>query len=141
MKSETKHTRWMVVDDSHEILLLMRMLLREIHDAVDFFASPQLALGKLAASPGDYELVITDFEMPGMDGMELCRQARKLTPGLKIILATGSGFFTEPAAEHAGFCGLLNKPFNLSTFLETLGRAGIETGRCRLSAISHLNQN
>lgn len=139
MKSETKHTRWMVVDDNHEILMLMRMLLWEIHDAVDFFASPQLALGKLASSPGDYELVITDFEMPEMDGVELCRQARTLIPSLKIILATGSGFFTEPAAAHAGFCGLLNKPFNLPAFFEALGRAGIETSRCRASTISHLN--
>ena len=45
---------------------------------------------------------------------------RALKPGQKIFLATGSGFFTEAAARHAGFSALLNKPFPFSLLKQAL---------------------
>ena len=118
--------RWMVVDDNPDMLALMQMLLAQIHAGpVDGFSSPQAALAAFAGTRDGYELVITDYEMPGMDGIELCRRLLGVVRDLKIFLATGSGFFTEAAAAHAGFHGLLNKPFQFEELRAMLAGAGI----------------
>ncbi len=118
--------RWMVVDDNPDMLALMQMLLEQIHDGpVDGFSSPAAALAAFAGAPDAYELVVTDYEMPGMDGIELCRRLLGVVRDLKIFLATGSGFFTEAAAAHAGFHGLLNKPFQFEELRAMLAGAGI----------------
>jgi CheY-like chemotaxis protein len=123
--TETKH--WMLVDDNADVLALTAELAGYLTDAhLECFHSPQAALAAFADAPEKYALVITDFEMPGMDGVELCRRLRAIAPAQKVVLATGSGFFTEAAARHAGFCGLLNKPFPMETLRATLAEAGLE---------------
>ena len=111
----TENTRWMIVDDDEQILLLLAAVIQRMTQAeVESYNSPQAALAAFRAAPGKYELVITDFDMPEMDGVELCRRIRAIAPGQEIFLATGSGFFTEEAAYQAGFAALLNKPFPVS---------------------------
>lgn len=123
--TETSH--WMLVDDNSEILSLLAALAGSLTDAeVECFNSPQSALSAFAAAPEKYAVVITDYEMPGMDGVELCRRMLAISPAQKIFLATGSGFFTEAAARHAGFSGLLNKPFPLEALRAALAGAGVE---------------
>src|SRR5271170_5994387 len=118
-------TRWMIVDDNDEILSLMREITAQFSDTeIVCFNSPQDALAAFEAAPENFELVITDFEMPGMNGVELCRRLRAISPSAKILLATGSGMFSEEAAANEGFCGLLHKPFPfavLQNILESLG--------------------
>jgi CheY-like chemotaxis protein len=119
--------RWMVVDDNRDLLAMMSTTLAQLHGRpVECFDSPQAALNAFAAAPSEYEMVLTDYEMPGLDGIALCQRLRALAPALKVFLATGSGFFTEAAARHAGFQALLNKPFPLSALRETLAAAGLE---------------
>ena len=125
--TENKH--WMLVDDNAELLSLLAALAGNLTDAeVECFNSPQDALAAFAAAPEKYNVVITDYEMPGMDGVELCRRMLTISPAQKIFLATGSGFFTEAAARHAGFSGLLNKPFPVKKLHEALVQAGVEMG-------------
>jgi CheY-like chemotaxis protein len=108
-------TRWMLVDDNEDILLMLSAVLANLTNAeIECYNTPQSALAAFIRSPESYGLVITDFEMPDMDGVALCRRLLALNPSQKVILATGSGFFTEAAARHAGFSALLNKPFPLA---------------------------
>lgn len=114
-------TRWMIVDDNEDILRMMSAVLENFTSAeIECYNSPQSALAAFIRSPDSYELVITDFEMPGMDGVELCRRLHTISPAQKIFLATGNGFFTEAAARHAGFSALLNKPFPLTALKAAL---------------------
>lgn len=123
----TENQRWMLVDDNADILLMMAAAVGNLTGAeVESYRSPSAALAAFTAAPGKYELVITDFEMPGLDGVELCRRLRAISPAQKIILATGSGFLTEQAARHAGFSALLNKPFPLAALREALMAAGLK---------------
>jgi CheY-like chemotaxis protein len=125
----TENRRWMLVDDSEQILCLMANLAGRMTSAViECYNSPQSALAAFAAAPGKYELVITDLDMPEMDGVKLCRQMREISLMLNIFLATGSDFFSEAAAAHAGFSGLLKKPFPADRLHETLAEAGVEVG-------------
>ena len=117
----------MLVDDSPDILRMMKAMLKKVTGAViDIFDSPRAALAAFISAPEKYALVITDFEMPEMDGVELCRRMRERVPSQKIFLATGSGFFTEAVARHAGFSALLNKPFPLATLRKAVISEGVE---------------
>ena len=125
--AQTGSKHWMLVDDNADVLSLVTALAGNLTDAkMECFNSPSAALAAFADAPEKYELVITDYEMPEMDGVELCRRLREISPAQKIILATGSGFFTAASARHAGFSGLLNKPFPLAALRETLAGAGVE---------------
>lgn len=125
----------MIVDDNEDILMLMREMLEELRGAeVECYASPLDALAAVMADPEQFELVITDFEMPLMNGLELSRRMLASAPDLKIFLATGSGFFREEFAKRAGFSGLLNKPFPLNRLRATLSKAGVEANMTSLTA-------
>jgi CheY-like chemotaxis protein len=121
-----ENRRWMLVDDHPETLTMLSALVENFTTAtIECHDSPQSALAAFAAAPDSYELMITDFEMPGMDGVELCRRLRALSLEQKVFLATGSGFFSEVAACHRGFSALLNKPFPLVVLQEKLAAAGL----------------
>ncbi len=131
----TENSRWMIVDDDQKILALLAAVLKNLTRAeVECHASPASALAAFAARPGKYELIITDFDMPGMDGVELCRRVHDIAPGQEIFLATGSGVFTEDAACQAGFGALLNKPFPVSALQAALNGAGLATQAISLAA-------
>ncbi len=123
-------TRWMVVDDNKDLLLMMQMIIEHIcGHAVECFDSPKAALNAFNSAPEAYKVVITDFEMPGMNGLEFCRRVRAAAHDVKVLLATGSGFFTEAEAAEAGFIGLLNKPFRPKQLSAILENAGIITAQ------------
>jgi CheY-like chemotaxis protein len=128
MNLETlKNHRWMLIDDDAEVLAMLQLLLENLTDAViECHSSPRSAYAAFSKAPADYELVLTDFEMPGMNGLELSRWLRAVSPTQKIILMTGSGRFTEATADRAGFNALLTKPIALEALKRALARAGVK---------------
>jgi CheY-like chemotaxis protein len=119
-------TCWMVVDDNRDVLDALGSLLEAVGGVtVERFQSGVEALRAFAAAPGDYEFVVTDLEMPGMSGIELCRSLRALAPRLKILLATGSGIITGREARERGFCGVLPKPFPVEALKQAVAIAGL----------------
>src|SRR5882672_594822 len=90
--------RWMIVDDNEDVLSVMREIMARFSDAeVVCFNSPQTALAAFQAAPENYQLVVTDFEMPEMNGVELRRCIHAISPAVKILLATGSSAMNEEA--------------------------------------------
>jgi CheY-like chemotaxis protein len=113
--------QWMLVDDNQETLCVLRqMLLKAGISQVVCFDSSRNALAAFEAAPESYEMVITDFQMPGIDGIELSRHMFQLSPRIKILLVTGSNSITNETAGRAGFCGLLPKPFPLTALQAAL---------------------
>lgn len=116
---------WMVVDDNEEMREFIAGLLELFGVArVERFASAQEALDAFRAQPRRFEFVITDLEMPGMNGIELCRRLRAISPELKVVLASGNHAANAPGARRSGFFGFLGKPFParaISQLLETAG--------------------
>ena len=120
--------RWMLVDDTEDILLMLSALLEHLTGATfECHSSPESALNAFAAAPDAYELVFTDYDMPGMNGTELCRRMLALSPNQKIVLTTGSGYFSEFAARAAGFSAMLGKPYPISALQAVLAAVGFNS--------------
>lgn len=120
-----KATRWMVVDNDKEALETVASLLGTLTTAeICPFHTAQHALDAFVAAPETYGLVVTDFKMPGMNGVDLRRHLHALEPSLKVFLITGGGTFSEETARRNGFCGLLRKPFSLNALRQALEIAG-----------------
>jgi CheY-like chemotaxis protein len=104
--------RWLVADDDPGVLALTSAILTRLTGVrPERFANGAEALAAVQAAPESVEVVITDLDMPRMTGAELCRKLRRLSPSVRVILATGSGFLSQSAAAGLGFCALLKKPF------------------------------
>ena len=82
--------RILVVDDEEAILAITRAALQNYGYHVVTAGSGPEAITRLAQDAGGIHLVISDFAMPVMDGGATVAALRKIRPGLKVILASGS---------------------------------------------------
>jgi CheY-like chemotaxis protein len=98
---------------------------------VECFTSPSAALAAFAAAPERYPLVITDFEMPRMNGLELAQAIRALSPTVKILMATGSVELTEERVLRHGLTGMVRKPFPPATLESAIEKTGVSSRRRR----------
>lgn len=83
-----RHLRILMVDDDALIAMSSVDMLEDLGHEVVEASSGKQALEILAAER-TFDLLVTDFSMPGMNGAELSRRARELIPGLPILIATG----------------------------------------------------
>lgn len=80
--------------------------------------------------PGDFDLVITDVRLPGMDGVEVLAHLKKRAPGIKSIVLTGFASDDVPfRAVKLGVDDYLIKPFSLRYFLTSVNRVLDTEGR------------
>jgi DNA-binding NtrC family response regulator len=76
-----------VVDDEQDIMSLFSDALSEIEDASVFgFIDSTLALEHFKLHQSDYSLIISDYRMPTMDGIELLKKVKAVNPSVKTIL-------------------------------------------------------
>jgi CheY-like chemotaxis protein len=78
----------LVVDDDREILSVIERMFGHFKVKVDCVMSATEALDLLKTK--HYTTMITDLDMPDMDGLELAGKARELFPALNVILFTGN---------------------------------------------------
>jgi excisionase family DNA binding protein len=112
----------LVVDDEEAIRNLVASTLSTADYEVDTAPDGPSAVDRLKNT--DYDLLITDLKMPGMDGLSVIREARRKSAEMPIIIITG--FSTEASAIEAinlGVCGYLTKPFRLPRVLAVAARA------------------
>jgi CheY-like chemotaxis protein len=78
----------LLVDDNDDVREITALLLRDTGYSVIEASSGIAALAALDANPA-IELLIVDFSMPGMSGLELLERARAKRPEIKAVLITG----------------------------------------------------
>jgi len=103
----------LTVDDSASIRLTTRVTLSNAGYAVTEAVDGLDGLNKL--KEGEYDLVVTDLNMPNMDGLTVIRELRKLPAhtGVPVIfLTTESDGELKAQAKAAGATGWLTKPFD-----------------------------
>ncbi|MBC8162620.1 MAG: response regulator [Roseiflexaceae bacterium] len=109
-RSSSAEPTVLIVEDDPATRRLYKFLLSNGGYAVTEADDGVVALEKLAQHP--YELVITDMNMPRMDGMELIRVIRRDYPNTYVIMVTAFGTpDTEKQALRIGANDYLAKPF------------------------------
>ena len=114
--------RVLVVDDEASIRDLLSKTLALADYDVDVAPDGRAALERLRLF--GYDLLITDLKMPGMDGLSVIHEARRLNADLPVIIITG--FSTESSAIEAanlGVAGYLTKPFKVPKVLAVSAKA------------------
>jgi excisionase family DNA binding protein len=114
--------RVLVVDDEASIRDLLSKTLALAEYDVDLAPDGRSALDRLRVIP--YDLLITDLKMPGVDGLAVIREARRLKTDLPVLIITG--YSTEASAIEAvnlGVSGYLTKPFRVPRVLAAAAKA------------------
>ena len=114
--------RVLVVDDEASIRELLSKTLALAEYEVDTAADASAALDRVRGVA--YDLLIADLKMPGMDGLTLIRQVKRMRSDLPVIIITG--FSTESSAIEAvnlGVAGYLTKPFRVPQVLAAAAKA------------------
>jgi excisionase family DNA binding protein len=120
--ASTPRPRILVVDDEASIRDLLAKTLALAEYEVDVASDGRAAIDRLRMYP--YDLLIADLKMPGIDGLTLIREGKRLKPELPVIIITG--FSTESSAIEAvnlGVAGYLTKPFRVPQVLAAAAKA------------------
>ncbi|ACJ00120.1 ATP-binding protein [Rhodospirillum centenum] len=115
--------RVLLVEDEALVRLSTVALLRDLGYRVEDCASAEAALERLAGSPdgnGEFDLLLTDIGLPGMDGRTLASRAAELRPGMAVVLMTG---YDRTGSDGGGRWAHLDKPFAPQHLAETVARA------------------
>jgi len=106
-----------VVDDEPMLLEMAVMILEPLHFRVRTFRDPQTALAEFSAANPRPALIVTDYAMHSMSGMDLIRECRRIHPKQKIILLSGTvdeSIYTKAEVKPDRF---LAKPYQVSDFV------------------------
>lgn len=68
-----------------------RPLVRSSEKAIDFYGHPAALIDRIQKDPGAYDMVITAYQLPTMNGIELCEIIRRLNPGVRLVLMAKQG--------------------------------------------------
>lgn len=115
--------RILIVDDDLTLLQVLPETLRlRMGDVVvDTCDSSQAALERIVST--EYEAVVCDIKMPGMDGLALLAKIRVLRPNLPTLLITGHDEYQALEALRGGAYDFIQKPIDRDYFVASLTRA------------------
>jgi two-component system, cell cycle sensor histidine kinase and response regulator CckA len=111
--------RVMLVDDEHMLVRLGTRVMERLGHEVAGFTDPQEAMASLDADPDRYDLVVTDYSMPSLSGLELAQMVAEKAPRVPVILVTGYGDVGGEGMP-ASIKKLLPKPFTMDQLREIL---------------------
>jgi two-component system response regulator HydG len=114
--------RALIVDDERAECEMFADALRQAGFEAAWDTSPLAALERLESEP--FDVVVTDLNMPGLSGSELCGKVKELKPHLPVVVVTAFGSIDAAvAAMRAGAYDFVTKPFDVDTIGLVLQRA------------------
>ena len=112
----------LVMDDEDAILELIQSALSRLGYRITCARDGAEGLKKFAAEK--FDLVVTDIQMPGMDGITALGEMKKIDPGIEVIVATGHGTMsTAIQSLRKGAFDYLHKPFQIKDLLTVVAKA------------------
>ncbi len=110
-----------VVDDEHDITIILKKALEHHDFAVDTFNDPQAVLATF--KPSYYDLMIIDIRMPRMNGFDLYSELRKRDSGVRVCFLTAFEIYYEefkklfPTIDVKAF---IRKPISISNLVNQI---------------------
>jgi PAS domain S-box-containing protein len=116
--------RVVFVDDEETLRIMAESSLSRLGYKVTTVEDPGRALRLFRDDPNGFDLIITDYTMPGMTGLALSKEILRVKPGMAIVLCTGySEGVDEEKAKDAGIREFLMKPITKQELAEAVRRA------------------
>lgn len=122
-----ENPRILVIDDEEDLLSVFRDLFSQRGESIDTAATGEEAVEKL--QNGTYEVVVSDINLPGINGLEVLRVAKKENPNACVIMITGFASASSAiTALREGAYDYITKPFDLWEVSQIIDR-GVEAHR------------
>jgi CheY-like chemotaxis protein len=109
------HPNILLVDDNQDGLLVRRTVLEELGYGVSIAQNGEEGLRLFESA--NFDVVVTDYRMPGMNGAELIRRIRKLNPNARIILLSAFVEMLGLTEENTGADVVIAKNSNEPAYL------------------------
>jgi CheY-like chemotaxis protein len=109
------------VEDDHSVAELVREIMRGEGWQLKQYGDAETALEELATD-ADYDLLVVDYELPGINGLELMRHVRSMFHRRYLPIVMMSGRLDEMSAREAGADVFLRKPQGIGLLLDTISR-------------------
>jgi len=124
----------LLIDDHDEVRVTTAEMLKDMGHEVVQASSGEEALQLLAADGAEWDLVVSDYAMPNLSGIEVVRRAREARPQLPALIVTGYAEGEEIGGEGMDI-GVLFKPFTHDALADAVSRvANAGAGRLAASA-------
>ena len=117
-------SRVLLIDDDQLLLKALPAVFEQSPCVitVDTASSAEQALRLIEAT--EYDTMVSDFSMPGLNGIEFLKECKAVRPDIPIILLTGYGTLElEEKAFEEGAYALIQKPVDADVFLSVVTRA------------------
>ena len=103
----------MLIDDDDAVRTVLREQFRDAGGIVEDYPSGDAAVAAIEKTPQAFDFILSDFAMPGLDGLETLRRLGKLTPGARTALMTGNA--DDARLSKTPGLPVLRKPLNPET--------------------------
>jgi len=111
----------LLIDDEETVINISEMMLKRLGYRVLKAHSGYEGLKLFEENKSTINLIISDLEMPKMNGKEVLHKLREIDPQIKVMLSSGA--LTEADEKNVinkGFNGFIKKPYNINTLCEKM---------------------
>ncbi|MGD1967923.1 MAG: response regulator [Desulfobacterales bacterium] len=114
----------LLIDDEEMVINIIEMMLKEMGYNVLKAHNGYEGLQLFKTNRSEIDLIISDLEMPKMNGKEVLDKLREIDPEIKVMLSSGAlTDIDEQVVINNGFNGFLKKPYSLTTLREKMSEA------------------
>lgn len=119
--------RVLLVDDEKDLVEIGRAMLQRLGYQVTAIAGSLQALGAFKQDPFGFDIIVSDYNMPGLTGDQLALQIRSIREDIPIIVCSGfANIFDQQHAQAIGVSKILMKPLTMESVAHSL-REALET--------------
>jgi len=111
--------RLVLIDDDDAVRTVLSEQFRDAGGIVDDYASGDAAIAALEKTTESYDFVLSDFAMPGLDGLATLKRIGELAPGARTALMTGNADDTRLAKEKR--VPIIRKPLSVESLAKVFG--------------------